>query len=169
MAKRVKATLYISEDKREKIRRSGLSLEAYFNRLWEKHDRFCMDRWREGGFWIKDFRVCLIRAEAINFILDNLEEDSLGKIGREAGEKLRSTMEVGYDFRLDDESKSKMVEYLNEFSGWGNFTLRKDAIIIKTPVFNKPHFIKGYLEGLFNLSLTLIESYPDRMAFKISH
>lgn len=47
--------------------------------------------------------------------------------------------------------------------------MENEAIIITTPVFTKPHFIQGYLESLYELNLTVIESYPDRMAFKINH
>ncbi|MCW3991433.1 MAG: hypothetical protein NWE79_01900 [Candidatus Bathyarchaeota archaeon] len=169
MVKKVKASLYISEDRREKIRRSGLSLEEYFNRLWEKHERFTMDKWNDGGFWINFYRVCFLRAETLNFIFDQFEEESLLKIGREVGERQRSTMEAGLVFNTDEDSRLKMIEFMVDHCGWGHFTWENESIIITMPIFAKPHFIKGYLEGIFNIKLALIESYPNRIVFKVAH
>ena len=164
MAKKIKATLFISEDKREKIRRSGLSMEEYFNRLYEMHERLNMDRWVNGCFWIKYLRVCFLRAETLNLILDHLDDETLLKIGREAGKNHQNSLKYGID-PLDDESPERMLEHLSAASGWGDFILDNGAIIILTPVFTKPFFLRGYLEGALNLKLTLIESHPDRMIF----
>ena len=127
-----------------------------------------MDRWDNGSFWIEFFRVCFLRAETLNFILDYFEDESLLNIGREIGEKLHSTMENSVNFPINCDTKQQMIGYLNKFSGWGWFSLENNAIIITMPIFTKPHLIQGYLEGLFHLNLTLLESHPDRMAFKIS-
>ena len=165
MVKKIKATLFISEDKRDKIRHSGLSLEEYFNRLYEMHERFDMDRWGEGRFWIKYFRVCLIRSETLNMILDNFDDKTLMEIGREAGENLQKSLRYGFDQIV--ESKEKILEHLSAVSGWGDFILENEAIIVLTPVFTNSFFLQGYLESLLNLKLKLIESHPDRIVFNM--
>ena len=50
MSKKVKATLYISTEKREKIKRSGLSLEEYCNKIYNAYENFHMDTWNNGSF-----------------------------------------------------------------------------------------------------------------------
>jgi len=171
MGKKVKSTLYISEDKREKIRRSGLSMEEYCNRLFEMYERFSMDKWKDGIFCIEYFRVCMLRAETLNLILDHFDDESLYKTGIDVGKQLRSALERGFKhhIKIDDEFKTKMIDYFNQFSGWGYFTLENDMIIITMPLFTKPYFIQGYIEGLMNAKLTLIEAHPDRMCFQISN
>jgi len=170
MVGKVKATLFISEEKREKIRNSGLSLEEYFDRLYEMHERFSMDKWNDGYFSLGYFRVCLLRAETLNLLLTHFGDKDLYKVGREVGEQLRSTITNGFNhyIQLDDESKKEMISNLNRFSGWGHFNLENETIIITMPFFTKPFFIQGYIEGLLNVKLAIIESYPDRMAFKIA-
>ena len=168
MVKKIKATLFISEDKREKIRRSGLSLEEYFNRIYETHERFDMDRWTAGCFWMKYDRVCLLRSETLNRILDHFDDETLIKLGREVGEKLQKSLK--YSFKLeaiDDEAQEKILEHLNAVTGWGNFILENRSIFILTPVFTNPFFIQGYIEGILNLELKLVESHPDRVTFNI--
>ena len=168
MAKKIKATLFISEDKREKIRRSGLSLEEYFNRLYDTYERFTMDKWIEGSYWIKIFRVGLICSETLNFILDHFDDETLLRIGREVGKNIQNCFKYGFDLEpVDDISQRKMVEQLSAISGWGNFALENGILIIKNPIFNKPFYLQGYLEGSLNLKLKLIESHPDRMAFNV--
>lgn len=169
MVSKVKSTLYIAEEKREKIRRSGLSMEEYINRLFEMYERLSMDKWRDGYFCIEYFRVCLLRAETLNVILDHFGDEDLYKVGRKVGEQLHLTITtVKHRINLDDEYKVKMIGYLNQFSGWGHFTLDDETIIITMPFFTKPFFVQGYIEGLLNAKLTIIESYPDRMTFKIT-
>ena len=166
--KKIKSTLFISEDKREKIRRSGLTLEEYFKRLYEIHDRFDMDRWADGCFWLKYDRVCFLRSETLNMILDRFDDKTLMRIGREAGRNLQKSLKYGFDVEpVDDESRGKILEVFGAVTGWGNFILDNEAIIILTPVFTKPFFIQGYLEGALNLELMLVESHPDRMVFNI--
>lgn len=168
MAKKIKATLFISDDKRDKIRHSGLTLEEYFKRLFEIHERFTTDRWTEGCFWIKSFRVCFLRSETLNMLLERFDDDTLLRIGREAGEKLQNSLKYGFDLEpVDDESREKIFEHFGAVSGWGKFILDDWAIIILTPVFTRPFFIQGYLEGALNLELMLVESQPDRMVFNI--
>lgn len=173
MAKKVKSTLYIAEDKREKIRCSGLSLEEYINRMYEMYEKFCLDKWNDGYFRIKYFRVCFLRAETLNLILDHLEDETLLEIGREVGEKLRLTVEDSFKHRVHSMKESEMIEdhlkYLNDFRGWGCFTLENEMIIITMPIFTKPYLIQGYLEGILNHKLTVIEAYPNRMSFKINN
>ena len=170
MVKKVKSTLFISEDKRKKIRDSGLTMEEYFNRLYETYERFSMDKWEEGSFWIGLFRVCMLRVETLNLILNQLEDEDLLKIGRSAGDMRNSIMKYNSNLEpVNEESRRKILESLNFFCGWGNHNMKKDTIIITMPIFTKPCFIQGYLESLLNLKLTLIESHPDRMAFKITH
>ena len=167
--KKIKATLFISEDKREKIRRSGLSLEEYFNRLYETHERFDMDRWTEGHFWIKYFRFCFLRSETLNRILDHFDDETLMKLGREVGENLQKNLKYSLREAVDDTPQEEILEHLSMIKGWGNFILDDGAIIVLTPVFTKPSFIQGYLEGVLNLELILVESHPDRMVFNIPH
>jgi hypothetical protein len=166
MGEKVRTSLLISKEKREKIRGTGLSLEEYFNAIQEKYEHFNMDKWDEGSFWIGHFRICLLRAETLNFLLDHLEEESLRTIGRSVGEKLRSTMKMGFDLKLDSGTSLEIVEYFNTFSGWGHLSVENESIIVTTPIFNKSNFLQGYIEGLFNLELTLLESHPDRFIFK---
>mgnify|MGYP001109532066 CR=1 FL=1 len=169
MAKKVKATLYIPEDVREKIRRTGLSLEEYFNRLYDKYEKLSLDKWRDGVFTIQGyFRVSLIRAETLNLILDKFEDEELVDLGRELGKKLRLSIQANFKHYFDSEDnfELEMMNHLNNYSGWGYFTLEKDTIVITMPIFTKPHLLQGYLEGLLNLTLTPVESYPDRITFK---
>ena len=166
---KIKATLFISKDKREKIRRSGLSLEEYFKRLYEAHERFNMDRWTDGCFWIRQFRVCLLRSEMLNSMLDHIDKDTLRKFGVEIGEKARSCFEYGFELDpVNDISRRKILEVWNDLSGWGDFTMENGRIIIKMPIFTKPLFLQGYLEGALNLKLTLIDSHPDRITLKVN-
>ena len=168
MMKKIKATLFISEDNRDKIRRSGLSLEKYFNRLYEMHERFDMDRWVEGHFWIRYFRVCFLMSETLNMILEHFDDEALMKLGREAGMDLQKGFKYGFDLEpVDDESREEILEFLSSIIGWGKFILENKAIIILDPLFTKPFFVQGYLEGALNLKLSLAESYPDRIVFKI--
>ena len=168
MVKRVKATLYISEDKREEIRRSGMTLEEYFNKLYYTYKMYSMDKWGEGDIWIGNYRVCLLRAETLNLLLDEYEEKELLDMGRSTGEESRAIMKYYRNLEpVDRDSRLKMNENLNDFSGWGNFKMNNNTILIAKPIFTKPYFLQGYLESLLNLKLKLIESYPDRIAFKI--
>ena len=48
VSKKVKSTLYITKDKREKIRQSGLSIEEYCNRLFEIQEKFNVANWKDG-------------------------------------------------------------------------------------------------------------------------
>ena len=170
MAKKVKSTLYISEDKREMIRRSGLSIEAFCDKLFDMYYRFNIYKWKDGYFSIDYFRVCFLPAETLNLILDHFDKDGLYKTGLAAGKQLRSTMEKGFDLniKLDDKSSKKILDDITKFSGWGCFTMKSDMIIITNPIFTKPHFIQGYLEGLMGVKLTLFEAYQDRVSFKIN-
>lgn len=168
MEKKIKATLFISEDKREKIRRSGLSLEEYFNRLYDMCERFTMDRWTNGCFWIDYYRVCFIRSETVNFLLDDFDDENLLRKGRKVGENIKRSFKYGYNLEpLDEESQRKIIDNLCVRTGWGTFTLENRAIIIENPIINKPFFLQGYLEGFLDLELKLIESHPDRIAFEI--
>ena len=169
MTKKVKATLYIPEDVREKIRRTGLSLEEYFNRLYDKYEKLSLDKWRDGVFTIRGyFRVSLLRAETLNLILNKFEDEELVNLGRELGKKLRLSIEANFKrfFAPDENFELEMLNHLNNYSGWGYFTLENDSIVITMPIFTKPHLLRGYLEGLLNLTLTPLESYPDRIIFK---
>lgn len=169
MSKKIKATLFISADKREKIRRSGLSLEEFCDRLIDTQERFSMDQWTDGCFWIGFFRVCFLKTETLNYLLDHFEDNDLLKMGRELGEKAKSIQNYLSKLNsVDNVSIMELLEHLNAVYGWGNFTLKNKIIIIKTPVFTKPYFIQGYLEGILNVRLTIIESLPDRMVFNIS-
>jgi hypothetical protein len=67
---------------------------------------------------------------------------------------------------LDNGTSLEIIEYFNTFSGWGHISLENESIIVTTPVFNKSNFLQGYIEGLFNLELTLLEAHPDRFIFK---
>ena len=168
MEKKIKATLFILEDKREKIRRSGLTLEEYFNRLYDMFERFTMDRWTDGCFWIKYFRVCFISSETLNSILDHFDDETLLEIGREVGEEIQLGFKYGFNIEpVDYTSKREMVERFSAFTGWGNFTLEDEVIIIQNPIFKKPFFLQGYLEGSLNLKLKLIESQPEQMTFNV--
>jgi hypothetical protein len=60
-----------------------------------------------------------------------------------------------------------ILERQNAFTGWGFYTLEEHMIIVTTPIFTKPYFLQGYLEGLLNLKLTILESVPDRFVYKI--
>lgn len=101
-------------------------------------------------------------------LLERFDDDTLLRIGREAGEKLQNSLKYGFDLEpVDDESREKIFEHFGAVSGWGKFILDDWAIIILTPVFTRPFFIQGYLEGALNLELMLVESQPDRMVFNI--
>lgn len=95
MTRKVKATLYIQEDKREKIRKSGMSLEEYFNKIFDTYEKFRLDTWRDGCFMMEYFRVCLLRAETLNSLLDNIEGEKQYEIGRELSEKLLTILKGG--------------------------------------------------------------------------
>ena len=167
MSKKIKATLFISDDKREEIRRTGLSLEDYFNRIYDTYKRFSMDKWEEGAFWIGLLRVCLLRVETLNLILDQFEDEDLLEVGRSAGHMRNSIMKYKSNLQpVDEESRRKILESIN-YCGWGNHNMKNNTIIITMPIFTKPYFIQGYLESLLNLKLTLIEAHPDRISFKI--
>ena len=141
MDKKIKGTLKVSQEIREKIRLTGLTLEEYFNRIYNQRQSFDMDRWTEGTFWIQHFRICLFSAETLNHILNQLPEETLHKIGREAGQALRSTIEKAFPQKLEELSKTRFVEHLNTYAGWGKFTLNNNTIITTTPIFSKPHLL----------------------------
>jgi hypothetical protein len=169
MGKKVKATLFISEEKREKIKRSGLSLEEYCDKIYDAYENFRMETWENGCFMMDHFRVTLLRAETLNSILNNIEDNKQHDLGKELGGKLQLTLREGFKqtFNAGEDFSRKMIDYLNAYSGWGLFSQDKGTVIITMPIFTKPHFIQGYLEGLFNIELTVVESLPDRMIFTI--
>ena len=168
--KKVKATLYISEDKREMIRRSGRSLEEYFNHLYEDHVRFSMDKWSDGAFWVGYLRVCLFRAETVNMIISRLENDAVVDVGFKVGMDEKTYVMFDCDLEpVDDESRLRMLERVNSLYGWGLFTLRNSVVIVSQPVFSGHYFFQGFLEGYLDLELHPLESFPDRLTFQVLH
>jgi len=75
---------------------------------------------------------------------------------------------AGFPEKLEELSKTRFVEHLNTYSGWGKFTLNKDTIIITAPIFTKPHFLQGFLEGTLNLNLTTLETNQTRTILTIN-
>jgi len=167
MSKKIKGTLKVSQEIREKIYLTGLTLEEYFNRIYNQRQSFDMDRWTEGTFWIQHFRVCLFSAETLNHILNHLPDQTLHKIGREAGQALRTTTEKAFPQKLEELSKTRFIEPLAAYTGWGKFTTNNNTIITTTPIFTKPHFLQGYLEGTLNLNLTTLETNQTRTILTI--
>lgn len=166
MREKIKATLFISRDKREKIRKTGLSLEEFFNRFYDMFELYSMDEWSDGCFWIKYIRHCLIQADTFNFILDHFDDETLSRIGREVGENVKKAYQqvfhaepLNYPLNL--------LKNLSLLSGWGSFILENNVVAVKNPVFKKMSFLHGYLEGILQLELKLDEAHPDRAVFKI--
>lgn len=167
-SKKVKSTLYITRDKREKIRQSGLSIEAYINQQFELQENFNIANWKNGFFKINYFRIGLFRAETINSIINYIDDEKVCELGKKIGEKLRRIVDNGIMKILRDENLNRrIIEQQNIFTGWGLYTLEENMIIVTTPIFTRPYFLQGYLEGLLNLKLTILESVPDRFVYKI--
>lgn len=166
MKERIKATLFISRDKREKIRKTGLSLEEYFNRLYDMFELFSMDEWSEGCFWIKYIRHCLIQADTFNLILNHFDDETLSSIGREVGENVKKTYQHAF-YNGPSDDVVNLLKKISLLNGWGSFIVKNNVIAVKNPVFNKTSFLQGYLEGILQLELKLNEAHPDRAVFKI--
>ena len=67
----------------------------------------------------------------------------------------------------DGDIKERIIKRQNMYTGWGHYVLEENMIIIITPIFTKPYFLQGYLEGLLKVKLTILESVPDRFVYKI--
>ena len=110
----------------------------------------------------------LFRAETINFIINQMDDKTNRESGKKVGENLRSIVENGIMKILrDGDIRKRIIERQNMITGWGHSTLEENLIIVTTPIFTKPYFLQGYLEGLLNLKLTILESVPDRCVYKI--
>jgi hypothetical protein len=165
---KIKSTLYIDKSKRDTIRQSGLSLEEYCNRLFELQESFNISNWKDGVFKINHFRVGLFRAETINLIINHIDEKPQRELGKKIGENFRLIIENRIlKIPLDADMGKTILERQNSFTGWGFYTLEEHIIIVTTPIFTKPYFLQGYLEGLLNLKLTVLESVPDRFVYKM--
>ena len=140
--KKVKTTLFVSKDVREKIKKTGLSLEEYFEKIFKQHEMFSMEKWKDGVFTTGFIRICLLRSETINLILDQINEDRLLKVAREIGSSMR---QVGKTY-LDIETTEELLDAENRLSGWGLFSIVKNTIVINRPITHKTRFLQGYLE-----------------------
>jgi hypothetical protein len=165
--RKVRATLFLSEERREKIRNSGLSLEEFFNRVMDRYEYYSLDRWEEGSFWINQYRVGLFMSETINFCFSQFEDRKLYEAGQEMGRMARVSLRYEESDLLEQASTQKILNDLSKLFGWGFFTIENDKIIITKPIFSSPYFIYGFLEGLLKVKLNIIESFNYKIVLEV--
>jgi len=167
-AEKVKTTLFLSEEDRETVRRSGKTVEHFFGELMSLYRLLTMDRWSEGVFYHGYIRVCFLRAENLNFLIENLKIEDLRSVGRKVGEKTFPVAKhyLGWDSR-DPKNRQRFVQAFNMVLGWGRLQSGDHMIVVEKPIINKPEFLMGYLEAVLNLDLEWVEAYPDRQVFLI--
>jgi hypothetical protein len=129
-----------------------------------------MDKWSEGSFYRDHMRVCCVRAETINFLIENLKFEDLRSVAKNLAEQALVSSKIVFDWELTSpENREKVIKMFNLRSGWGKVRLVNSSIVVENPLLNKPEFLMGYLEGLLGLDLELIEAYPDRNVFQIKN
>ena len=167
-AEKVKTTLFLSEEDRETVRRSGKTVEHFFGELMRLYRLLTMDRWSEGSFYHGYIRVCFLRAETLNYLLENSKFEDLRSVGREHGEKMLLAFKYAFDWEVaDPKNRERLTQTFNMRIGWGQVRLNKHTVVVENPIFSKPDFLMGYLEALLNLDLELAEAYNDRHVFLI--
>jgi len=165
---RVKASLYLSDEVREKIRATGLTLEDYFNRMYKTYTSFDMDRWVEGAFWKQYFRVAVFTSETLNSVLGRLDDDAQYRAGLEAGTDVRTGASIRENVTPEELPREDLIRDFNDYCGWGKLIMRNEsAIMITQPFFEKPHFAKGYLEGMLGIKLQIVEASHTRVTYRV--
>jgi len=165
--RKVRATLFLSEDRRENIRNSGLSLEEFFNRVMDRYEYYSLDKWEEGSFWINQYRVGLFMSETINYCFSQFEDRKLYEAGQEMGRMARVSLRYEEGEVIKQASTQHILDDLNKLFGWGYFTAENDRIVMTNPIFSSPYFIYGFLEGLLRIKLNIVESFSSRIMFDI--
>jgi GAF domain len=165
--RKVRATLFLSEERRKNIRNSGLSLEEFFNRVMDRYEYYSLDKWEEGSFWINQYRVGLFMSETINFCFSQFEDRKLYEAGQEMGRMSRVSLRYEENDVTEQASTQRILDDLNNLFGWGYFTVENDKIVLTNPIFSSPYFIYGFLEGLLKIKLNIVESFSSRIMFDV--
>ncbi|MCS7139630.1 MAG: hypothetical protein N3F04_07240 [Candidatus Nezhaarchaeota archaeon] len=179
--KKVKTTLYLSEEHYRhamELIRTGVAkdLRSLVEKLLDLDKYTGITGWSEGIFYYGPRRIGIITQETFTGILQSLEPEKQYNVGKDVGYKSRITMSFlapppeGVTLNSRDEASRLLLE-LSRRSGWGNFRIHSNILIIFNPLVAESEFMRGYLEGylkgLIDGSLETMEAYPSRLTYKI--
>ncbi|MEM2921765.1 MAG: hypothetical protein QXF26_05545, partial [Candidatus Bathyarchaeia archaeon] len=113
-------------------------------------------KWKDGFFEGPESRVCVLRADSLNLLLQFIG-DKAYKAGQLCARSLRSLI-----LRKLGNSQIDLKALINEFNkrtGFGFASLKDDTIELKNPAIEDHNFLKGYFEGLFNVKVNSIKEH----------
>ena len=181
--KKIKTTLYLSEEHYRhaaELIKSGVAkdLRSLIEKLLDLDRYTGIAGWSEGIFYYGPRRIGIITQETFSGILQSLEPEKKYLVGKDVGYKSRITMSFlapppeGAALNSKDEASRLLLE-LSRRSGWGNFRIHGNILIMFNPLVAEAEFIRGYLEGYLNGlidgELEVIEVYASRLTYRIPH
>lgn len=113
-----------------------------------------------GELLIAGLRVGAIPGEVLTRMVGYYRKKG-GQIGRELGRLTRKIMLGKKNNSLTP--KNSFILFLSTLLGLGKFHLDDEKLIVEKPIIKNCCFLKGWLEGLLNLGLTL--SYSDENTY----
>ncbi len=110
-------------------------------------------KWKNGFFEGPEARVCVLRTESLNLLLEMMGEKSL-KAGKLIATKLRSLMPKEV---ISSNNLEPLISEFNKRTGFGFARLKDGNIELMNPAIEDHNFLMGYIEGLLGIKINKIE------------
>ena len=109
--------------------------------------------WKYPGEYYCGFsRVALFSRENLDILIESLPKDEYRKIGERMGNSTASSFRANLNIEpTQRENWTKVLERLS-LLGYGEVTLRGNAIMAKNPFINDIEILLGFMEGLLGCS-----------------
>ncbi len=115
----------------------------------------------------KNRRVCVIRAESLNFLISQLKISAYDEGAQIAKSAAQILLEKGIDPLLP-QNWSKVLIEKSKYAGWGKMSTTTDSkLVVHEPTINH-EFLRGYLETIMGIKLKCLVNNSKVQLFEIS-
>lgn len=120
---------------------------------------FTVYKWAERGIYVNAVRSVLESETLSSLFFSKLTPVEQYELGETAGSQapVADVIRLFHGKDVRDTATRELAFQLLQDSGWGEFSLHDDLIVIGGPFYPAP-FIRGYLESLFKIKLELVET-----------
>lgn len=142
-------------------------IKPLISKMLEIYKKMSIHDWRfPGEYYYGISRIAFVNVELINIMLKQLSKAKWYVVGQEIGRALKISIETTLNIRVFEIENWKTVFHRLSVQGFGDFLLKDNYILIKTPFISYSTLWKGILEGLLDIKLDVKTTLPP-LVFQI--
>jgi len=142
-------------------------IKPLISKMLEIHKKMTIHDWRfPGEYYCGISRIAFVNVELINIMLNQIPKVKWCDLGQEMGRALKISMETTLNIQVSEIENWRTVFHRLSVQGFGDFFLKDNYILIKTPFISYSTLWKGILEGMLDVKLDVKTNLPP-LVFQI--